>query len=252
MVDIQSYPWATAKKSHWTLKVGEQDWEQLAFLLSNFLSHIVLFGPSTPVFLFASPFSLFLLLAFPFSSFLHAASLNLFLPLFFLFSSLSFSLLVSQLQMSNPSTPPQTVQGFVYKCSLLHVCAFARAGKKVWKKSVWDYVHACHREPLSLLACCFLSRLTMKAAWMTKSEVSWWREPQQRNQLRHYLETRCLRACKSQGQPFPRMCCGRVWEWYDMKEWQNLILELPCCLLIDLITLRVLQCVVEWESKERE
>lgn len=143
MVDIQSYPWATAKKSDWTLKVGEQDWEQLAFSLSNFLSHIVFFGLSTPLFLFASPFSLFLLLAFPFSSFQHAASLNPFLPLFSLFSSLSFSLLVSKLQMSNPSTPPQTVQGFVYKCSLLHVCKFASAGKKVWKKKVCMRLCAC-------------------------------------------------------------------------------------------------------------
>lgn len=33
----------------------------------------------------------------------------------------SFSLLVSQLQMSNPPTPPQAVRGIVYKCGVLRV-----------------------------------------------------------------------------------------------------------------------------------
>lgn len=34
----------------------------------------------------------------------------------------SFSLLVSQLQMSNPSTPPQAVRGIVDKCVMPHEC----------------------------------------------------------------------------------------------------------------------------------
>lgn len=61
------------------------------------------------------------------------------LPLFFcssfspLYSSPSFSLLVSQLQMSYPSTPPQAVSGIVYKCDALRVWRRSGVCKKVRK-----------------------------------------------------------------------------------------------------------------------
>lgn len=75
----------------------------------------------------------------------------------------------------------------------MFVCACVRG--KVGK-SVRAYVHACHCELLSPLACCFPSRLSRKAASqpsLTKSEVSWRRKPQQRNRLKDTTERHIAR-----------------------------------------------------------
>lgn len=91
MVDMLSYPWATAWKSCWSLTVGEWDWEQLAFPMSHFsFTHLPLWPLCTAPLSSSSslhlpPFSR--ARSFPSASFLHAALLNLFslfqiLPLF--------------------------------------------------------------------------------------------------------------------------------------------------------------------------
>lgn len=92
-------------------------------LASLHSSSVFLFLSASPSFLACAVFSFCFLparcLAKPFFSLPDSASFLL------LFSSLcsfpSFSLLVSQLQMSNPSTPPQAVSGIVYKCGVVHV-----------------------------------------------------------------------------------------------------------------------------------
>lgn len=123
----------------WENVIGNS-WLSLCLTL---LSHILLFALSACVLLllFASPFFV-QFGAFLSSSFLHAALLNLscLFASFLLSAALpSFSLLVSQLQMSNPSTPPQAVRAIVYKCDVcVCVCACvsfcACTRKESWRK----------------------------------------------------------------------------------------------------------------------
>lgn len=67
---------------------------------------------------------------------------------------------------------------------------------------------------------------------------------------RHNRKTHCPRACESQGQAFPPKSSGREWERCDTKEW-HLILKLPWCLLIYLVTFRVFESDVERRHVKR-
>lgn len=217
------YPSAMAWKSCWTLVEREQDWEQLAFPISHFSStdpqHWVLSLYITP----CIPYSLTAWVFGSSSSLMHAALLNI---CFASFSDQNVFKLCTMLCMN----------------VMCYMCVFVCLGKL--DKSVHDCVNAYPCEPLLLLACCLAllnpeakqharskrgsllacylaSHLCEKAAWMTKSEVSQWRQLQQQNQLKHTIQALCLRACKSQGQAFPLWSEVTVWEGCHMKEQQT-------------------------------
>lgn len=80
MADMQSYPWATAWKSCWTLNGGRTGLGTAGFPHVSLFFHTSSSLLSSSVFLFLSAsLSYSLPGSFPSASFLHAASLNLFL-----------------------------------------------------------------------------------------------------------------------------------------------------------------------------
>lgn len=152
--------------------------------------------------------------------------------------------------MSNPSTPPQAVHGIVYKCGVLPVCEFARAGKleKVCKimcmhvtVSSSHFWHAASPHA-SVRKQGGWQNLRCHGAGNCSSETN--SNTLQRDTLPESM--RISRPSVSSQVQWQRV--GRVWH----ERAPNLILELLCCLLIYLVTLRVFQCVVGRESKERE
>lgn len=132
MVDIQSYPWATAWKSCWSLIEGRMGLGTAGFPCVSLFFHTSLSLASQLLSSSSSLHLLFCCLGLLSSSFLHAASLNLFLALFG-----SFLLCAALPHFLSLSANSRCLihQHLLKLCAVLctnvvcSVCEFARWGK---------------------------------------------------------------------------------------------------------------------------